>query len=187
MDDLLRSGAETAPAARGGATLPRALSDAAAARAPVSLYYSLPSVLPRVAFAVAILVYGRYSSVTILGILGAMLLLSFAATTKRIDLDTSNLTFVPLIPLLPRQRLPIADVGPIVKLDSFGYRNSPYTIVRANLADARYRTMWVYPTHTLKLALTWGASYRSPSLSYEQFAALVDAYRPWSSGRPDSR
>jgi hypothetical protein len=105
----------------------------------------------------------------LIGVAGACLL----TVNRRIDLDDEALILVPLVPILPKQRIEWREIGP------FGpkrYLGSPIPILRATLSR-RFRSGNLFPSSTLGLAAYYGASYTSPTLSLEQLRTLLEGYR----------
>jgi hypothetical protein len=101
--------------------------------------------------------------------------LSIATTTKRIDLDLAAITFHPLLPLIPPQRIPWDAVGAFTAKSN---RRAPITLFRAELQPGtRYRTAYVLPASRATIASVYGPSYRSPAYTPERLGELLEERR----------
>jgi hypothetical protein len=93
--------------------------------------------------------------------------------TRRIDIDTDGITLVPLLPILPTQRLRFASLGP------FEVRSSRFAGVRAIVDEAAtYRVGGVLRRGEVSIA---AASYKSAfgdaALRADQLRDLLERYR----------
>jgi hypothetical protein len=109
-------------------------------------------------------------------VVGGFLLLALLAT-RRIELTRDAIAFVPLIPLLRRQELAWAEVGPFERRANPAPR-SPYDVVKAPVAEpARFRLLWLFPTRTIRLAMTFGPSPLGRALTADEFVDLTESVR----------
>jgi hypothetical protein len=142
-----------------------------------SLYQSARSALLRLGAVVALLAgaYLRGFSGTFVWLLVGFGVLSIATTTKRIDLDRAAIMFVPLLPLVPKQRIPWDAVGPFTAKSK---GRAPFTLFRAELRPGRrYRMAYVFPTSKATIATVYGPSYLSPAYSPERLEELLEERR----------
>src|SRR5215217_5237287 len=96
-------------------------------RRPFSLCWSVTPILPRVLAAAAVLAISGLVRGWVIASLAVALVVVVGSlfTTRRIDVDTGGLTFVPLFPFIPTQRLRFESIG------TFEVRRSRYPSVRA--------------------------------------------------------
>lgn len=109
-------------------------------------------------------------------VVAGFLLLGLLAT-RRIDLTRDAIAFVPLVPLLRRQELAWTDVGPFERRANPAPR-APYDLVKASVAaPARFRLLWLFPTRTIRVAMTFAPSPLGRALTADEFVGLTASVR----------
>ena len=109
-------------------------------------------------------------------VVGGFLVFALLAT-RRIDLSPEAISFTPLLPLLRSQEIGWADVGPFERRATAAPR-VPYDFVKAPVAaPARFRLLWLFPTHTITLAMTFARSPVGRALTADEFVDLTASVR----------
>jgi hypothetical protein len=145
----------------------------------ISLYFSASTVATRALPVLALIGYGDYSRGQhwILWV-GVVALALGLLGPRRLDLDTTTLTLVPILRVMPRQRFQFTSLDHFERNTSFWYRTSPYGIIKAAiLGGHRYRTLGLHPTRTLTLTAVWAPSYTKPALGAQELTALLEERR----------
>jgi hypothetical protein len=170
--------------------LPVALQRKAEQREPFSLCLALKRfaflMLPGALIAVG-LVYReglRTGGVSVAIVVVAAVVLIGSTLEQRIDVDEDGLTFVPLLPIRPRQRFPYAAFKPFedgVSTVVYGpARGKPRQ--RATITDPAYayKVAGLFPRKVIETTNFYGVSYSETALGAREFIASLDAYHPGS-------
>ena len=159
----------------GFGALPNDLERAALDRHPVSLHWSARSNGLLLALPLAgLLIISYIGHWGFFWLIGVAVLLPIVGT-RRIDLDESSLTVIPMLPVFPAQRFRFADVGPFApKL----IRRSPLEGLQSSICNGRsFRAANVWPRRKVSLTAAYGPSLWKKALTASEFIALIDAYR----------
>ena len=109
-------------------------------------------------------------------VVGAFVLAALLAI-RRLDLSPEAITFVPVVSLLQRQTIAWVDLGPFERSRSYAPRTG-YDFVKAPVAaPAHFRMLWLYPTQTVTVAMTFARSPFGPALTADEFIALTESVR----------
>jgi hypothetical protein len=109
-------------------------------------------------------------------VVGAVVVAALLAT-RRIDLSPDTITFVPVLPLVRRQTIAWVDLGSFARSRRYSPRTA-YDFVRATVTPpARFRLLWVYPTQTVTVAMTFAETPLGRALTADEFVALTESAR----------
>lgn len=151
-----------------------AFEDAVADKRSFSLYPSLAGRIPAflgAALVAVILGFTRGWILVIAG-LGLAVVLGAVTTTRRIDVDPDALTFVPLLPVMPAQRVSFNALGP------FAIRRARYTSVFAPLdAHATYRLGGVFRRAEVVIGPSFKADFTEAPLTPTELQGLLEKVR----------
>ena len=143
----------------------------------MTLFFSLRHALVPAAIMLAFLELAVVERKALAWVVVAVMLLLALLATRRIDLTRDAIAFVPLVPLLRRQELAWAEVGPFARRANPAPR-SPYEFVKATVAaPARFRLLWLFPTHTIRVAMTFAPSPLGRALTADEFVDLTASVR----------
>lgn len=143
----------------------------------MTLYFSLRHALVPAAIMLAFLELAVVERKALAWVVVAGFLLLALLATRRIDLTPDAIAFVPLVPLLRRQELAWADVGPFERRVNPAPR-VPYDFAKASVtAPARFRLLWLFPTRTIRVAMTFAPSPLGRALTADEFGDLTASVR----------
>jgi hypothetical protein len=151
-----------------------AFEEAVADRRSFSLYLSVTRRIPAffgAALVCVVLGFTRGWNVVIGG-LGLALVLGSVTTTRRIDIDRDGLTFVPLLAVMPTQRVSFDALGP------FAIRRGRYTGVYAPLdAHATYRLGGVFRRGEVVIGPSFKPGFTDAPLTPTELQELLEKIR----------
>jgi hypothetical protein len=148
--------------------------DAAAGRRSFSLSLSVTGRIPVLLGAALVgVVFGVTRGwIVAIGGLGLAVVLGAITTTRRIDVDGDGLTFVPLLPFMPTQRVSFNALGP------FAIRRARYTGVYAPLdASATYRLGGVFQRGEVVIGSSFKADFTDEPPTPSELQELLERIR----------
>jgi hypothetical protein len=172
--------------------IPKEIAKAVALREPLSLFPA-SSALGRLGAIVGVVFTAALAKfwndpvglAILFGCLALLALYVAFTAVRRLDLDTTALTLVPLLACRPEQSIPITAIGafgvvPYAWAQRWNFRRygtTPPPILRATLAPGAFKLFGIWPQKSLTIGMLYAPAPRLPVLTADQFIALVDAYR----------
>jgi hypothetical protein len=155
--------------------LPVDLAHAALARRPVSLHWSVRSNGLWIALPLVFLSALSYVRHWGMWLPVAVVVVALVVGIRRIDIEGSTLTIVPLLPLFPAQQFRFADLGPFSRKS---VPKSPRDGLQSLISDGRsFRAANLWPRRKLSFTAVYGPSVWARSLTCDELLVLVEAYR----------
>jgi hypothetical protein len=142
----------------------------------VSLSFSLRSAAVPVAICLAFAVFAVLGQAWAWIVVGAFLLAGLVAT-RRMELSTDGIRLVALVPLFGSQAFAWHDLGPFERSTRAAPR-AGYTFAKAAILDGpRFRMLWLFPTGTVTVAMTFARTPLGRPISIQEFVALTASVR----------
>ncbi len=102
------------------------------------------------------------------------------ASSRRIDIETTGISFVPLVPIRPSQHLGFASLGP------FSVRPGRVGSVLAVVdPTVPYRVGGMFRRGEVRISTIYGPSTRQPPLTAAELRDLLQTYRTAQANPPD--
>jgi hypothetical protein len=134
----------------------------------------------------------RVGGISVAVILIAAVVLIGSTLERRIDVDAEGLTFVPLLPIRPRQRFPYTAFKPFedgVSTATCGpARGRPRQRAKISNPAYAYRTAGLFRRDVIETTNFYAPSYSASALDADAFIAALNVYHPASAeevGRKD--
>jgi hypothetical protein len=153
---------------------PSSAFEEVAAKRSFSLHLSVMGRIPAFFGAALILAVFGFTKgwIFVIGGLALAAVVGSVTTTRRIDIDRDGVTFVPLLPGMPTQRVSFGALGP------FAIRRGRYTGVYAPLdANATYRLGGVFRRGEVVIGPSFKADFTDAPLSPTELKDLLEKIR----------
>ncbi len=97
--------------------------------------------------------------------------------TRRIDLDTEGISYVPLLPLSRKQTFRWSEIGPFERSTKRRYRGSKDTVLEAPILSGARMRFWGSRSSKLILMTNYGTSPLGRGMDADAVLQLVASYR----------